>query len=200
MNSIPEVSHRIRKKEHSVSEIFVKRWSARAMSGQALEHEQLLRILEAGRWAPSSSNLQGWKILYAHRDTPAFDQFFSLLLPGNQEWCHRAAVLLLILADTLRPNGKTARFYSFDAGLLSENILLQISEMGLVGHAVAGFNGQLAREKLFIPDRYLPQCMIAIGHYGDPANLSEANLELEKPNQRKPLEEIIHQGGFNPAG
>ncbi|MCJ7695636.1 MAG: nitroreductase family protein, partial [Anaerolineaceae bacterium] len=71
-----------RKPEHPVDHLFVKRWSARAMSGKSLDHDRLLSLFEAARWAPSAANKQEWYFLYAHRDTEQFNLFWSFLNEG----------------------------------------------------------------------------------------------------------------------
>ena len=76
----------VRQADHEVDPLFVKRWSPRAMSGEAVEQSLLNRLLEAARWAPSTYNEQEWRFLYAHRETPHFQTFFELLLEGNQAW------------------------------------------------------------------------------------------------------------------
>ena len=37
------------------------------MSGEEISHEELMRLFEAARWAPSSFNTQQWRALYARR-------------------------------------------------------------------------------------------------------------------------------------
>lgn len=185
-----------RKPDYPIEDLLFERWSARAMSGEALEPEKLMTLFEAARWAPSAGNLQDRLFLYAYRDTPAFEQFFSLLAPGNQEWCAKAAVLIVAFSDSLLPSGKPNPWHALDTGLAVENLLLQSCVMGLVGHAMAGFSYERAAIELNMPERFKPQCMIAIGHHGDPSELSEYNQGREKPSQRKPISEIIHEGAF----
>jgi len=48
----------IRKAEHEIESILLDRWSPRAMSGEEISHEQLMRLFEAARWALSSFNAQ----------------------------------------------------------------------------------------------------------------------------------------------
>ena len=184
--------------EHALGPIFLPRWSPRAMSGEPLEHELLLICFEAARWAPSAGNRQERLFLYAHRDTASFEQFFNLLDTGNQEWNKNAAVLIVALSDTLSQQGKFIPSHAHDAGLAVENLLLQACELGLVAHPMGGFSGERARVELNIPERYQPQCMIALGIPGDLNVLSEFNQFREIPSQRKPLDEIIHEGGFAP--
>ena len=185
-----------RSPQHPIHPMSLQRWSPRAMSGEPLEHALLLRCFEAARWAPSAGNKQERLFLYAHRDTPAFEQFFNLLDDGNREWCINAAVLIIALSDTLSPQGKYISTHAHDTGLAVENLLLEACHLGLVAHPMGGYDADRARLDLNIPERYQPQCMIAIGIPGDISLLSEYNQSREIPSQRKPLDEIIHEGGF----
>ena len=54
-----------RKADHPIEPIFCKRWSPRAMSGAPITDAELMTMLEAARWAPSSYNSQPWRFLYA---------------------------------------------------------------------------------------------------------------------------------------
>ncbi|HUT22767.1 MAG TPA: nitroreductase family protein, partial [Sumerlaeia bacterium] len=46
-----------------VSEAIRQRRSVRAYLDKPVEEEKLLRVLEAGRLAPSANNRQGWKFI-----------------------------------------------------------------------------------------------------------------------------------------
>ena len=71
---------KFRKTEYPVSDIFVNRWSPRAMSGESVKKEDLMSLFEAARWAPSSFNNQSWRFLYSLKNTESWDTFFDLLL------------------------------------------------------------------------------------------------------------------------
>jgi hypothetical protein len=49
------------KTDYPISDIIIRRWSARAFSTRPVENSKLLSILEAARWAPSSRNEQPWR-------------------------------------------------------------------------------------------------------------------------------------------
>ena len=42
--------------EYEVDPIFLQRWSPRAFTGEAMPHEDLLRLFEAAHWAPSGNS------------------------------------------------------------------------------------------------------------------------------------------------
>lgn len=64
--------------DHMLDDIFLDRWSPRAMSGESIPDEELLVLFEAARWAPSSSNNQPRRILYAHRSGELWLLFYDL--------------------------------------------------------------------------------------------------------------------------
>jgi len=187
-----------RKNLYPIEDFIINRWSARAMSGANLPQEELLRLFEAARWAPSSGNFQEWFFLYAHRGTEQFDRFFSLLDIWNQEWCVRASVLLVVLSNRISPKGKGISTHAFDTGLAFENLALQGTAMGLVVHPMGGFDHERARSELNIPEEYSIHCMAAVGYPGEISSLSEYNQNREYPNQRKDLNEMFLEGGFPP--
>lgn len=187
-----------RKADHDVLDLFVKRWSPRAMSGAPLERSELLRLFEAARWAPSTYNEQEWRFLYAANGGPHWDTFFGLLMEANQLWCRNASVLVVVLSHKVfSRNGKPNPVHTFDAGLATQNLLLQGAEMGLVCHGMAGFNRNQARTQLNVPDDYEVEAMIAIGHPGDPDLLPENYRAMDlEVSGRKPVAEIAAEGLF----
>ena len=186
----------VRIPEYPVEPFILQRWSARAMSGEPLEHEQLLRLFEAARWAPSAANRQEWYFLYAHRDTPTFDQFFSLLDEGNQAWCQRAAVLIVVLARTKTDTGRNIGTYAFDTGAACLNLAHQAISMGLVVHPMAGFDAARTREELHVPEDFAVLAMLAVGHPGEIEDLPPHQQERETPSLRNPVAHFIHEGAF----
>jgi nitroreductase len=190
-------AEKVRTPARAIQPIFVRRWSPRAMSGAPVGAEDLATVFEAARWAPSTYNEQEWRFLYAHREGPHWQTFFALLGEGNQAWCHRAGVLVVVLSHTVfSRNGKPNPVHTFDAGAAWENLALQGCSMGLVVHGMMGFDYGRAKTALQVPDDYAVEAMVAIGHPGDPNDLPEALRKIEAPSQRKPIEEITREGTF----
>ena len=184
--------------QYPVDELFLDRWSPRALSGESVTDEELMTLFEAARWAPSSYNNQPWRILYARRETEQWPVFFNLLVEGNQAWAKDAAALLLFISkETFDFNGKPYPTHSFDTGAAWENLALQATMLGLVTHGMQGFDYERARSELNIPEGFRVEAMIAVGHPGDPAQLPEKMREREAPSGRKTLSEIICEGSFN---
>jgi nitroreductase len=182
--------------EYPVADIFVDRWSPRAMSGEELSCQELRTLFEAARWAPSSMNNQPWRILYAARDSKHWPLFFGLLADSNQVWCANAAVLLLIISKTTFETGKPCRTHSFDSGAAWMSLALQGSMMGLVVHGMQGFDYERAKSVLNIPDGYQVEAMAAIGRPGSADALPEAVQSRETPNGRRLQGETVCEGPF----
>lgn len=174
--------------------MFVERWSPRAMSGDPLEPETLRTLFEAARWAPSSFNEQPWRIIYATRSSPRWNDFLELLSEKNRSWCSRAGLLLVFVSKrTFSRNDKPNRVHTFDCGSAWMCLALQASVLGLVAHGMAGFDADRAGALVGAGDDFDVEAMAAVGHPGDPEDLPESLREAEHPSQRKPLEEFAFE-------
>jgi nitroreductase len=183
-----------------INALLARRWSPRALDpDRPVEPERVRGILEAARWAPSSSNEQPWRFLvFDLRDSEALEAARSCLVEGNA-WARRAPLLLLSVAcETFVRNGKPNPYGRHDLGLATENLLLQATDFGLAIHPMAGFDALRARELFRIPEGFTPTAMIAVGY---PGKLEELSEELQKretaDRTRRSLEEWAFGGRWN---
>ncbi|MFD1678139.1 nitroreductase family protein [Alicyclobacillus fodiniaquatilis] len=185
-----------RKAEYPVSSLFLNRWSPRSFADRKVRDEDLYAVLEAACWAPSASNEQPWRFIVAKsdEDLKRFDQFIA---PGNQLWTRRAPVLVLFVSATLNQKGQANRFHAFDTGAAWANFALQANQLGLVTHAMGGFDKEMARKLLHIPDEFEVQALVAIGYQGEKDALPEQLQARELPNGRKPVSERMFEGTMN---
>src|SRR2546422_5764006 len=96
-----------RKPDYPIESLFIRRWSPRAMTGEALTEAELMRLFEAARWAPSTFNEQEWRFLFARNSSAHWQTFFNILMPANQAWCKKASVLLVVVSKkTFTHNSK----------------------------------------------------------------------------------------------
>ncbi len=187
-----------RKATYPIDQLFLDRWSSRAMSGVALSEAELMTLFEAARWAPSSGNFQPWRFLYARRDTDFWPAFLDLLNPGNRTWAERAGALALVISRThFDTDGRPFPTHSYDTGAAWQNLALQASLSNLVAHGIAGFDYERARRVLRVPAAFAVEAMIVIGKRGDAAQLGESLQKRELPNDRRPLAESVCEGPFS---
>jgi nitroreductase len=180
--------------DHPISEIFLNRWSPRAMNGEPVSEADLKRLFEAARWAPSSGNGQPWRFVYSRSGTPTFPTLFELLVEGNKPWCARAGALVVVLSKTHSDSGRPAPTHSFDAGAAWMSLALQGSLMGMVIHAMAGFDYARAKTELAVPDDLAVEAMIAIGYPGLVDDLPEKYRAREVKSGRRPVSELVFEG------
>lgn len=186
-----------RQSDYPIQPWILNRWSPRAMSGEPIEEKVLMSLFEAARWAPSASNIQPWKFLYAKRDTKHWPKFFDLLVDFNKSWCKQAAVLGLIISlKILEKTKKPSPSYALDAGAAWENLALEGASRDLVVHGMAGFDYSRAREILEIPADYEVLAMFAVGKKAPKETLSEELQKREIPSTRKKVTEFAFEGGY----
>lgn len=186
-----------RRADYDINSIFVNRWSPRSMTGEEVDDNDLMGIFEAARWAPSSFNNQPWRFIYSKRNGNEWTKFLDLLNDGNRIWAKDAGVLVVIVSRiNFEYNEKPSVTHQFDTGAAWENLALEASMRGIVAHGMQGFDYQKAREDLNIPNNFDVIAMIAIGKRGPVEKLPPKLQQMEHPNDRKPLKEIIMEGCF----
>ncbi|QHC36630.1 nitroreductase family protein [Komagataeibacter xylinus] len=193
-----------RQSDTSVERLILDRWSPRAFTPAPIAEAELLAFLDAGRWAPSAYNSQPWRFIYARRDTPEWERFLSWLIPFNHGWAQHASALVYIASHTVMGGGQAepvpAPTHAFDAGAASVLIQLQASKAGWATHPVSGFDHEVARSGLELPDDYALNAALVIGRQGDAQALPESLRGREAPSGRKPLGEIAFAGRFPVTG
>lgn len=180
-----------RKATTQVDELFISRWSPKAYDpNYTISQFTLDTLFEAARWSWSSSNLQPWRYIYGVRGTESFDKILSCLTGGNETWALRASCLVLVLANTVKPDGKPNTSALFDTGASVMNISIQARLLGIVDRHMGGMDRTKAKEMFGITDEYAIHCTIALGKQGDTDLLSEYNQSRETLTDRKPTEDL----------
>ncbi|HEX2189002.1 MAG TPA: nitroreductase family protein [Longimicrobiaceae bacterium] len=176
------------------------RWSpSRFDAERGVAREELLALLEAARWAPSSGNEQPWRFLVIPRGHPRRAGVEAALRPGNA-WARRAAVLLVALAKRHRERGGDPNPWAeHDTGIATGLLMVQATALGLATQPMGGWDAEALRAALDVPDGYRPMTVVAVGHH-DPALRDERLEEREaRPRERRPLAETARLGGWDGA-
>jgi nitroreductase len=192
----PEIEH-TRKSQYEINPLILNRWSPRSMTAEGITDDDLMGLLEAARWAPSSYNNQPWRFIYAKRDTKHWEALFNLLVEGNKAWAKSAYALIVVVArKNFEFNEKPARTNQFDAGAAWANLALEATFRGIATHGMQGFDYEKARQDLGIPDNFDVLAMIVIGKKASRELLPPQLQEREYPSDRKPLKDIVMEGKF----
>ncbi|HEX9684931.1 MAG TPA: nitroreductase family protein [Burkholderiales bacterium] len=184
-----------------IHDLLARRWSSRAFDPQRpVSREQLLVLVEAGRWAPSCNGDEPWRYLIwdKARDSEGWQKAFDCLSENNRKWVKNVPLLMLSCAgSSFEATGKSNRWTQHDTGAASVSMALQASAMGLMVHQMGGYDAEKARAAFGIPAEYTPMAMIAIGYQASPDILDEETKAKElRPRARKPAAQRFYEGGW----
>lgn len=183
--------------DHPIADVIARRWSPRGYdASRPVSRENLMSILEAGRWAPSSSNEQPWRYLvFDQSDPESLAKAHDCLSSGNA-WAKAAPVLMLSVAKlTYTRNGKPNRHAGHDTGAASISMALQATALGLWLHQMGGYDPEKARAYFGIPDDFDPMAMMALGYMLPETEIPpEILLRDQAPRVRNPVAAMAFRG------
>ena len=184
--------------DYPLHELIAARWSPRAYAPTPVAAQALRPLFEAARWAASGGNGQPWSFIVATQaQSEIFANLVECLNEGNVPWASRAPVLGIVVAETVRANGRANRTAFYDAGLAMQNLAIQATAQGLALRQMGGFSPDRARTIFAIPDGHEPVVMFALGYPGDPSALGDNHRAQElTPRQRRPIQEFVFGAGW----
>ena len=159
-------------------EVVERRASVRAFEPVEITDEELLRIVDAGRRAPSGRNRQPCQFVLIT------DHAIIERLSAVQACIGQASAAIAVLVDD-----QLTEYWKEDAAAAIENMLLAIAALGYASVWVEGYvlrNEAMVKETLGVPENLRA---IAVLPIGKPA--AEA-----KQAAKKPLEDILHRNSF----
>jgi len=175
----------------SLGEVDVETWDAirsrrnvRSYGERVIAPEDLDRILEAARRAPSAGNQQAWDFVVC-TDREQLAQL-ARVGPAARHVASSAATIALVAPRS--DDAQMRDLVQFDLGQATMSVMLAAADLG-IGSAHAGVQDQeLARRLLGFPgDRF---CALLIT-LGVPADRPLA--PIERPD-RRPLDDVVHRG------
>ncbi|MFQ5966943.1 MAG: nitroreductase family protein [Acidimicrobiia bacterium] len=161
----------------------IKLRAVRAFTNSPVDAEDLLRILEAGRWTGSSRNSQPWDLIVV--SDPEIRR--SLSRCGRFTGPITAAPSCIVLVG--RPGGS-----SFDIGRLAQNMMLAAAALGLGSCPVTLHNQNKARAVLGVPEDHHCRYALAVGHPSPKAEGRVARAFI--PKGRRALQTMVHLDQF----
>lgn len=176
-----------------IHELLANRWSPRGFSeNRRLTVSEIRALLEAARWAPSSSNSQPWRFAVAHKGDDLFNQLSQTLSGYNKTWAPTASALIVCITETVDSAGTPRHSAEYDLGLAVSALATQATALELAVHQIGGFSASSVREILQLSPALKPVVLLAVGEQDDAADLDETLRARETaPRSRMPLEEIL---------
>lgn len=131
--------------------------------------ENIAKIIDAGRHAPSSGNIQNWKFIAIIQ--PEVKQAIAEACYEQYEIVHAGAFIVVCneLEKAERYYGlRGERLYSIqNCAAAIENMLLEAHSLGLGTRWIGAFDEEDVKAKLDIPEEVRPQAIIAVGYAKD---------------------------------
>ena len=156
----------------------------RSFADRPIEPDQLVRILNAGRRAASSKNLQRWHFIVC-RDRQHLEEL-SAVGPWAGHLASAAAAIALVTPDPTAADAPLS--VMFDLGMAAANMMLVAWELGIGSVPATVYEHDLARQLLGYPDDHHCEYLISFGYPADPGELARPN----KAGGRVALADIVH--------
>jgi nitroreductase len=178
-----------------ISEVIANRFSPRVYDRtHNISDQEVARLAEAARWAPSGNNSQPWRFAFLKRDEATFQVIAETGLSGfNKSWAPDASLFVVAFADKKKADGSDIDRHAsyFNNALATSQIVLEAEAIGLKSHYMGGIDHDEILKIFGIEDAWVT-CVISVGAQGDPVEASKALQEREAmPRERKPLDEIL---------
>ncbi|MEI6100223.1 MAG: nitroreductase family protein [Eubacteriales bacterium] len=165
-----------------------KRCSVRKFRNEPVEKEKLMKILEAGRVAPTAANTQSQKILVIESK----EGFAKLKMSANS---YGAPLCLIVCADHseswIRPFDRKDTA-DIDASIVTTHMMLQAEELGLASIWICYFKPDVLCAEFSLPAGFEPINILGIGYAEDGTRKSPDRHTQE----RKPLNQTVFYESF----
>jgi nitroreductase len=156
------------------------RRNVRRFEDRPIPREDLERILDAGRRAPSSRNLQRWDFVVV-TDREQLGRL-SGVWRGAGPVAGSAATIALIAPDELAALASI----NFDLGQATMAMMLRAADLGVGSGHSAVADQDLARAILGFPEDRICAWLVPMGYPAD-----RPLRPLRRPD-RRPLEDVVH--------
>ncbi len=163
-----------------VLEVIRNRRSIRDYSNKPVEKDKLMRILEAGRLAPSAKNMQEWRFVIV---TDPATRKKLVTAANNQEFVGQAPVVIAACAEHDNHIMRCGQLtYPIDVAIALDHMTLQATAEGLGTCWIGSFYEDQVKQILGIPAQITVVELLTLGYAGGPP----------RPLTRLAMEKIIH--------
>jgi len=160
------------------TDVIIKRRSHRKFKEDIIEDEILERIIEAGRLAPTWSNKQGARYIIVKSKS----LIKEIADATSQKWIESVPMLIVVCIAPSR-SGKNIsglEYFTVDASICMEHIVLAATNEGLGTCWVGLFNEDKIKDALSIPEKVRVIALTPLGY----------SRYTPREQIRKPIEQI----------
>ncbi len=172
------------KPDGGLLDLIKTRRSVRRYTTQRLPEDDLLRLVEAGRWAPSGSNRQGWVFVIV--DDPKYLEALEAVAPGIIGRPAAVIAVCIDLSGKARDDGDE-ELPPMDAAMAAQNILLEATALGIGSCPVLSYDSPSVSRLLGLPEAIRLELLIALGYPAGPVRV---------PRRRRTMAQVAHKNRF----
>ncbi|MBE6693973.1 MAG: nitroreductase [Ruminococcaceae bacterium] len=157
------------------------RYSVRSFSSRPVEEELILKILEAGRLAPTAKNQQPQRI-FVLKSEKALEKLHKHCK------CYDAPVVLLVCGDTDVACNRPIVSHSMaemDASIVATHMMLAAASLGVGSVWMCAFDNDAVAKEFDLPDNVKPYMLLPLGYPTEDCQPSPRHT------QRFPIDETV---------
>jgi len=171
-----------------VFEAIMKRRSVRAYTSEEVSEEEVKKLIEAARWAPSAGNIQPWEFVIVTKAETKRRLADAAL---HQTFIEEAPVVIVVCANVERSSwgygSRGVNLYCLqDTAAATENMILAATALGLATCWVGAFHEDDVAKVINAPRGVRPVAIIPVGR----------GAEKPRAPRKRSLGEIVHYETF----
>ncbi|MGC8911350.1 MAG: nitroreductase family protein [Nitrososphaeria archaeon] len=170
-----------------VFEAIEKRRSVRKYLDKEVPMKLILKVLEAGRLAPSAHNSQPWHYIIVT------DSEKRKKIAESGKWAGFLKNTPVVIVGCGDPEA-SPNWFVVDVAISMQNMVLEATELGLGTCWVGSFDQDTVKKLLNIPEKYKVVALLALGYPADGIEIASKILHTLRP--RKRLQEIYSVNEF----
>lgn len=164
------------------------RRSVRSYSDTPVPKEVLDRVIEAGRLAPSASNVQPWHFIIVTDPEKR-----TVLSEGKYAGFLRQVPVVIVGCGDKK---SAPRWYVIDTTIALQNMVIQATAEGLGTCWIGSFHHERVARALGLPDNMEVVAMLAVGYPKECVSLEES---ISRKRSTKPTSDIVSLEEFGRA-
>lgn len=159
----------------NLDEAIVNRRSIRIYSDELVNDEIIREIIQAGTWAPSACNIQGWKFIVINEPK----QIEALIKRGTAAFMKNVKQAILVVYENTTDNLEY-KDHIQSASAAIQNMILKAHSIGVGTCWINNLPQKSVMRKIFkIPKSYDPIALISLGNITKNPNLRERKYILD---------------------
>lgn len=161
-------------------ELAEKRYSVRRFSEEKIKQEDLDKILEVARLAPTAKNKQRQRLLVINTEE-------GIQKIKECTECDFGASTIIVISyekdDAQNESQESKEYGLIDTGIVATHMCLEATDLGLGTTMVGLFDKELTKRKFNIPSKYQPVLLLPIGYIDRKPSILHG--------RRKSIEELV---------